>query len=327
LPDPGTPSISNAAPLCVTASRWSEVSASSSVVTHLGYDRMEATAAAPDWLGACRRIVVELRAMFERYPTTRERAVELGRGEGGDRTLTIDDAAEQLIFAELERIHDAGQDFVAISEERGDVGYGGGPWRVIVDPIDGSMNAKRGLWPYTVSIAVADGPTMADVSFGFVYDFGLGEEWTAARGRGAWLDGDALSPGASERRTSSGLLELVAIESARPEWVAAAVPALGDVAHRLRAFGSIAFALCQLAAGRVDGMVTLWSARSVDAAAAQLIVRESGGEVAFTSAREPLGLALDLAARSPIAAARTPAALAQLAVVPARASGLRSSGQ
>jgi myo-inositol-1(or 4)-monophosphatase len=72
-------------------------------------------------------------------------------------------------------------------------------------------------------------------------------------------------------------------------------------------------------------MVTLWSSRSVDAAAAQLIVRESGGLVSFTSAAQPLGLALDLEGRSPIAAARTPAALAALARVPARAAGLRSS--
>lgn len=294
---------------------------------------MEATAAVPDWLAACRRIVVELRTMFGEHPTTRERAVELGRGVGGDRTLMIDDAAERLIFEELERVHSAGYGFTVISEERGEVVYGDGVCRVVVDPVDGSMNAKRALWPFTVSIAVAEPPfsgtagepNMANISFGFVYDFGLDEEWTAQRGAGARLNDRLLSLEASERRTSGGLLELVAIESARPEWVAAGLPALGQVAHRLRAFGSIAFALCQLAGGRVDGMVTLWSSRSVDAAAGQLIVRESGGCVAFTAADEPLGLPLDLAARSPIAAARTPAALAELAAVPADAARLRSS--
>lgn len=277
--------------------------------------------------------------MLDSYPGTRERAVELGRGEGGDRTLAIDRDAEALIFAELDRIHAAGHAFTAISEERGEVAYpsrsGGPPTAgggeaaggvlVVIDPVDGSLNAKRGLWPYAVSIAVAAGPTMADVTFGFVHDFGLGEEWSATRGGGAWCNGVALSVGDSERRTGAGLLELVAVESARPEWIAAAVPGLGTVAHRLRAFGSIAFALCQLAGGRVDGMVTLWNSRSVDAAAAQLIVRESGGLVTFTAAEEPLGMSLDLAARSPIAAARTPAALAALAAVPAGAARLRSS--
>ena len=260
---------------------------------------MEATAHAPDWLSACRRIVAEISAMLDAHPSTGARAVELSRGAGGDRTLVIDAAAERLIFDELERLHGAGHEFTVISEERGEAAYGAGELRVVVDPIDGSMNAKRGLWPYTVSIAVADGPSMADVSFGFVHDFGLGEEWSAERGAGARLNGRALSLAGGERRTPEGLLELVAI----------------------------AFSLCQLAACRVDGVVTLRSARSVDAAAAQLIVRESGGYVAFTAGIDPLGFALDLAARSPIVAAGTPVALAELAGLQTEPDGLRSSGR
>jgi myo-inositol-1(or 4)-monophosphatase len=286
---------------------------------------MEASAAAPDWLAACRRIVVELRAMLDGHPSTRERAVELGRGEGGDQTLMIDAAAEELIFAELGALHAAGHSFVAISEERGTVRFddpqrpgapAAGGLRVVVDPIDGSLNAKRRLSPYTVSIAVADGPTMADVSFGFVYDFGSAEEWTAERGRGALLNEVALSVAGSERRTASGLLELVAIEMAWPRALAASTPALAGVAHRLRTFGSIAFSLCQLAGGRLDGVATLWRARSVDTAAAQLIVRESGGHVAFTAGEDPLAASLELTARSPVVAAQTQAALAQLRGVP-----------
>lgn len=278
---------------------------------------MESPANAPDWLTSCRRITAGLRAMFDAHPTTRERAVELGtRGKGGDLTLVIDDAAEQVIFDELERLHAAGHEFTVISEERGEVAYGGGEVRVVVDPIDGSLNAKRCLSPYTVSIAVADGPTMADVMFGFVHDFVADEEWAAQRGAGATLNGVALSVQGSERRTPSGLLELVAIELARPERLAACGPALDAVAHRLRMSGSIAFALCQLAGGRVDGMLTLLESRSVDAAAAQLIVRESGGLVAFTAGDDPLGAPLALSARSPLVAGRTIETIAQLRSVP-----------
>jgi myo-inositol-1(or 4)-monophosphatase len=286
---------------------------------------MEASAAAPDWLAACRRIVVELRAMLDGHPSTSERAVELGRGEGGDQTLMIDAAAEELIFAELAALHAAGHSFVAISEERGTVRFDGpqpagagaaGGLRVVVDPIDGSLNAKRRLSPYTVSIAVADGPTMADVSFGFVYDFGSAEEWTGERGRGALLNEVALSVDGSERRNANGLLELVAIEMAWPRALAASTPALAAAAHRLRTFGSIAFSLCQLAGGRLDGVATLSRARSVDTAAAQLIVRESGGHVAFTACEDPLAASLEMTDRSPVIAARTQAALAQLRGVP-----------
>ena len=277
---------------------------------------MEASAAEPDWLAACRRIVAELRVMLAAHPSTRERAVVVGRGEGGDRTLVIDQAAEELIFAELARLHAAGASFTAISEERGEVAFGGGPVRVVIDPIDGSMNAKRGLSPHAVSIAVADGPTMADVVFAFVCDLGSGEVWTATRGGGAWLDGVALSVGDSERRTRDGRLELVAIESAHPARIADSGRELSTIAHRVRMFGSIAFALCQLAAGRIDGMVTLWRCRSVDVAAAQLIVRESGGLVAFTAYEDPLGAPLDLISHSPVVAARSAAGLAELATLP-----------
>jgi myo-inositol-1(or 4)-monophosphatase len=277
---------------------------------------MEASVAAPDWLAACQRIVAELHVMLAAHPSTRERAVVVGRGEGGDRTLVIDQAAEELIFAELARLHAAGASFTAVSEERGEVAFGGGPLRVVIDPIDGSMNAKRGLSPHAVSIAVADGLTMADVVFAFVCDLGSGEVWTATRGGGAWLDGVALSVGDSERRTRDGRLELVAIESAHPARTADSGRELGLRAHRVRMFGSIAFALCQLAAGRIDGMVTLWRCRSVDVAAAQLIVRESGGLVAFTAYEDPLGAPLDLISHSPVVAARSAAGLAELATLP-----------
>jgi len=278
---------------------------------------MAASAAEPDWPGACRRIAAGLRSMLADHPTTLERAVVVGRGEGGDRTLVIDQAAEDLIFAELERLHAEGARFVAVSEERGEVDFGGGEVRVVIDPIDGSMNAKRGLAPHAVSLAVADGPTMADVAFAFVCDLRAGgETWTATRGRGAQLDGAALEVGATERRNREGRLELVALEAVYPRLLASGAPAIAAVVHRIRVLGSMALALCQVAAGRIDGMATLARCRSVDVAAAQLIVRESGGLVAFTAFEDPLAAPLDLAPHSPVVAARTAAALAELATLP-----------
>jgi myo-inositol-1(or 4)-monophosphatase len=158
---------------------------------------------------------------------------------------------------------------------------------------------------------------MADVLFGYVYDLGPGEEWRATRGLGAFLNDQPLSAPQPERRRSDGLLELVAIESANPRWLAASSDALVRVTGRVRVIGSIAVSLCQVAATRVDGMATLWNCRAVDAAAAQLVVRESGGLVAFTAMDEPLGAPLDLEPRSPVVAARTDTALAQLATLPA----------
>ena len=57
--------------------------------------------------------------------------------------------------------------------------------------------------------------------------------------------------------------------------------ALEGKAYRLRVVGSIAITAAYVAAGRFDAMLSLRPCRSVDAAAAQLIVREAGGAVAF----------------------------------------------
>ena len=276
----------------------------------------------PDWLGAARRAAQAMSAMLAEHPTIAERVVETGeRGEGGDRTLEIDAAAERAVFAELERLHDEGARFTVVSEERGTVDYGGAGGNgvvVVVDPIDGSMNAKRGMPHHALSIAVAEGTTMADVVFGYVRDFGPAEEWVAWRGRGAELNGARLDPALGERRTGDGKLELVGIESADPRWIRDSAEALVETSHRLRAIGTIASTLCQVAAARLDGMTTLRRCRSVDAAAAQLIVREAGGHVAFTACPDPLGAPLDLEPHSPVVAARTPAGLRELAGIARR---------
>lgn len=276
------------------------------------------TALSADWLGVCRQIVAGIDAMLIEHPTTRERAVAVGRGEGGDESLVIDRAAEDVVFDCLDELHAAGHSFTAVSEERGEVSFGDRSVLVVIDPIDGSTNAKRGLTHHGVSIAVADGETMADVAFGFVYDFGAREEWSAWRGDGVRMNGARAQISPVERRSDDGKLELVAIESADPRWIAATAQDLVEVAHRVRALGSIAIALCQVACGRVDGFATLWRCRAVDAAAGQLIVRESGGLVAFTAYEDPLAAPLDLKPHSPLVAARTEEALRELAHVPVR---------
>lgn len=271
-----------------------------------------------DWLGACRRATAAIQAVLSDAPDGEERLEETGEvGEGGDRTLVIDQAAEDAVFEQLEALHADGQQMTVLSEERGIVELGREGALVVVDPLDGSTNAKRGLPHHALSIAVADGPTMADVRFAYVFDFGPGEEFHATRGGGAFLDGTRLDPTLPERHDHEGRLELLAVESADPRWVAASADALSETARRLRILGTIAAALCQCAAGRVDGFCTLWRTRSVDVAAAQLIAREGGAHVCFPGYDDgPLAAPLDLEPRAPAVAARSAAGLERLLAVP-----------
>jgi myo-inositol-1(or 4)-monophosphatase len=251
-----------------------------------------------DWLGICRRIVDAQRAIFEEVRGVEARTAYEGVGEGGDRTLVIDRRCEDVVFAELDALASQGASFTAVSEERGEVSFGdGAAAHVVIDPIDGSLNARRTLPAHSLSIAVASGRSMADVEFGYVFDFGAGEEFVARRGEGAKLDGEPIGVGAD-----GAMLELLGIESAEPERALPSLEALTGRVYRLRVVGSIAITAAYVAAGRFDAMLSLRPCRSVDAAAAQLIVREAGGCVAFGDL--PPGEALlGLDARYPIAAA------------------------
>src|SRR3954447_9034595 len=272
-----------------------------------------------DWLGACRAAAQGLRSVLQHHPTSRERVIETGdTGGGGDRTLVVDAEAEDRVFAALQHLHDDGARFTVVSEERGTVDFGSEEVLVVVDPIDGSLNAKRGLPHHALSVAVATGQTMADVVFGFVYDLGPGEEWRAEAGAGAFLNDIRIDAPPPERRTPDGRLELIAGESADPRWLALASNDLVAATRRIRAMGSIAVSMCQVAATRVDAMASLAGPRAVDAAAAQLIVRESGGHVEFVGAPGgPLGAPLDLEPHHPVVAARSAETLARLRELPA----------
>ena len=252
------------------------------------------------WLDACRRAVEVQRRIFDEHRTIAERTQFEDVGAGGDRTLVIDRLCEDAVFAELEVLHSEGHSFTAVSEERGSVVFGDGDsrLRVIIDPIDGSLNARRTIPLHSLSVAVADGESMDDVTFGYVYEFGASEEFVAS------IDGDALLNGRPLEVQSGEGLEVIALEATKPERVLKTAELLQGRAYRIRVPGSIAVALCYVAAGRYDGMITTRNARSVDAAAGQLVARCAGAALEFAGG----GLAdatLDLDARYDVAAART----------------------
>jgi myo-inositol-1(or 4)-monophosphatase len=260
-------------------------------------------ASADRWLEFCHKVAAQAAEELDRRNDIHARAREVGSvGAGGDRTLEIDALAEDAVFAGLDTLASEGASFTAVSEERGVIGYGEGSVCVAIDPIDGSVNAKRGLPHCAMSIAVADGPTMADVAVAFVWDFGAREAFHAVRGGGAFLNGTPVEPLAEERLTEDGRLELLCVETSDARRTAELAAPLAEIGYRWRILGSIAVAMCQLATPRVDAMVNVTRCRTVDAAAAALIVRESGGVVWFEAGEQ---VPLDLDQRTSLCAART----------------------
>jgi myo-inositol-1(or 4)-monophosphatase len=255
-----------------------------------------------DWLSVCRAAVADVHGVLRTLPTRDEREVVVGKGEGGDETTAVDAEAEKVILERLRAIDGA----TIVSEEVGEL-RGDGNLRIVVDPIDGSLNAKRGIPFFSLSIAIAEGETMDDVVFGFVHDFGSGEEWTAERGGGALLNGDELGPTKPREQ-----IEILSFEATLTSSVAEKAAAMVGLAYRLRIMGSLALSLCHLAAGRVDAVCSLKGARAVDIAAAQLLVRERGLAIDLPEAPPFYAAPLDTVGRSRVVAAATPAVAAEL---------------
>ncbi|HEX6663653.1 MAG TPA: inositol monophosphatase family protein, partial [Gaiellaceae bacterium] len=248
-----------------------------------------------DWLALCREAVADLRRVLDERPMRGDREPVVGTGQGGDDTTLIDAAAEEAVLARFRGL----EGVTIVSEEAGILGSG--TIHVVVDPIDGSLNAKRGIPFFSLSIAVASGPTMGDVDFGFVHDFGTGEEWSAMRGEGARLSGTVLDGDLPKEQ-----IEILSFEATRTDLVAEKAAAFVGLAYRLRIMGSLAISLCHLAAGRVDAVCSLKPARSVDIAAAQLLVRERGLAIDLPDAPPFADAPLDLEGRSRVVAAGTP---------------------
>jgi myo-inositol-1(or 4)-monophosphatase len=255
-----------------------------------------------DWLALCRAAVEDVRGVLAELPLRSDREPVVGSGKGGDDTTAIDAAAERVILARFESV----DGLTIVSEEAGVIGEGA--TFVVIDPIDGSLNAKRGIGFFALSIAVASGPTMGDVDVGFVHDFGTEEEWTATRGKGATLNGLPL-----EGDLPKEGIEILAFEATRTASVAEKAAAVVDLAYRLRIMGSLALSLCHLAAGRIDAVCSLKPARAVDIAAAQLLVLERGLAIDLPDAPPFAAAPLDVEGRSRVVAAGTTEVCRQLA--------------
>ncbi len=203
-----------------------------------------------------------------------------GMGADGTPTQRIDLVAEEAAFHFL---RSRNLPYTVVSEEAGRV-EGPGEWTLVLDPVDGTHNAVRGLPAYAVSVAAC--PTapsgaverLATVQAGLVRDLATGHTYCAERGKGATLDGRPIHARKPLVRDDT-VFDVYLGTNAHPE--AARVASRG---RRVRNLGAASLDLCLVAKGAVD-LYYLHSTevghelRAMDIAAGALIVREAGGEV------------------------------------------------
>lgn len=196
--------------------------------------------------------------------------------------------------AALEVLHAAG--LAVLSEESGRTGDEDAELVAVLDPVDGSTNASRGIPWFATSICVVDGDgPLAAV----VVNQAIGRRYDAVRGGGSRRDGEPCHP-SGERSLGHAVLGIAGYPPKRLGW------------RQYRALGAAALDLCAVADGTLDAYADCGpSGHGVwDYLAGALVCSEAGGGVA-EGAGEQL-LVLDTAARrSPIGAA-TPELLHEL---------------
>lgn len=167
---------------------------------------------------------------------------------------------------------------------------------VVVDPLDGSTNASRGIPWYATSLCAVDaeGPRAS-----LVINLATGERFDAIRGGGARRNGAPITPSATTELRQSVVL-LSGFPKAWLGW------------SQYRALGACALDLCAVAAGTVDGYVDCsWNAHgSWDYLGGLLVCTEAGAVAADGDGRDLL--TLEHAERRTPVVASTPELLHQL---------------
>lgn len=170
---------------------------------------------------------------------------------------------------------------------------------VVVDPVDGSTNASRGIPWYATSLCAVDaeGPRAA-----LVVNLATGTRYQALRGGGATRDGAPIQPSRATTIPDS-LLVLNGYAPTHLGW------------RQYRSLGATALDLCSVADGRVDGTVDCTDSAlgPWDYLGAMLVLSEAGGHLADAQGRELV--VLDHGARRTPVSAGTPELLEALMAV------------
>ncbi len=187
--------------------------------------------------------------------------------------VTIADKESEAAI--LNYIHSHFPDHGIISEESGR-DHEEKEWRWVIDPLDGTTNFANGLPPFCVSIALEYNK---EAVIGVVYAPYLQECFYAAKGAGAWLNGDPIH--CSDKTEMSKAVVATGMPYDRndnPDNNLAEISRMAFRVRGIRRMGSAAIDLCYTAAGYFDAYWEL-NLNRWDVAAGQLIASEAGAIV------------------------------------------------
>lgn len=216
---------------------------------------------------ACKQVHVKTRGLAG----TARASTQMGRGAGGDMSRRIDLVAEKTVIDLLKKRK---VQATIIGEECGRIegkkGY------VIMDAIDGTTNAVRGIPFYCCSLAYATDFKLTTVTDAAIIDLARGDLYYASKGKGAFLNGKRI---VAKKSSPPDPTIGINVSGVKPSVVERLAPIIADADHT-RQFGANALEMCFLARGLLDAYVDLrGKIRPTDIAAGYLIAKEAGARV------------------------------------------------
>ncbi len=227
------------------------------------------------YLNIARQIIEEISQKVSPYIKDSSQIKSLQKNPKGDITLTIDNVAEKCTEKVLRKNHLSG---VMIGEEYGEkkIGKGDLEFILLIDPIDGSHNAKRGIPFFSAVVSFTPyvkNPTLQNVEVGMVKNLISGDIFVGIKGKGATLNGKKISPSSVSNLKN---VDLIINLEGKTKWINRYSPLISHV-RDVKRFGSCALELCYTACGAIDAFFDPRKTVSLlDTSASLLIAEESG---------------------------------------------------
>jgi len=213
-----------------------------------------------------KKIDRKIKSVIKKDPFKLSKTVDIGAD--GTPTKYIDKIAEDVA---LKAIKKSKISINLLSEEAGFIDNGG-DYLIVLDPVDGTRNATRGIPFYSVSLAIGKS-TLSDIEFGIVKNIPTGDEFIVEKNHGAFLNKNPVvipdMPAAEPLLAMSlGKQKDIASKSLSKQ-------------YKIRSLGATSLEMCMVATGSFDSyVVERETMRVTDIAASTLFVREAGGIVA-----------------------------------------------
>ena len=202
----------------------------------------------------------------------------------GDFVSNADRRAEETI---IEHLMMARPDYQILAEESGS-NYGAkeGEYRFVLDPLDGTSNFLHGFHYWAISLGLEKN---GELIAGVVSSPVINEVYHAEKSQGAYLNNRRIRvsnrPKIADAYIACGSPSMIRRQTQSAFDVIDVVNKISRKVTSVRCTGSAALDLCNIAAGRFDGLIEL-GLKKWDTSAGAVILKEAGGKITGISGND-----------------------------------------